>query len=271
MKKLKKDKAGISLISLIIAIVVLIIIIGVVSYLTLSNKKDVQNNNSNNTPNIITNNTTNNTSNTNSNISQKISNWDDYSLFIDGNEIKLPIKFSDFEKMGFYEMDKYNESVLNKIVKANSSYGDTYDSNKLGNIYGLFTNGKTSNINIVIYNNSNEDKQVKDCYITKVGFEIDARNKEDFIIGNVKVVNNTRKVEAIIGKTKYEDIESKFGPHYQYDYTNTLSYCPDSDGDGVISMKDLSVYKTLHMYFDDDTRIFEANEFYLYDTGNLIE
>lgn len=244
---------------LFVIIPIIILVAGVVCYFTLFNKSDSASNN----------NTDNNVSN-NSKTSTKISGWDDYSLFIDGNEIKLPMKFSDFAAMGFYEMDTYHDSILTQNVRANSSYGDTYNSN-VGNIFGLFTNGKTSNIDIIIYNNSNEDKQLKDCYITRVGFEISARNNDYFTIGDVKIVNNTRKAEATIGKTKYEDIESVFGPHYKYDYTNTLTYYPDSDSDGVISMSDLSFSRAMHMYFDNDTRIFDAYDFYLYDTGNLEE
>lgn len=211
-------------------------------------------------------------SSSNSEISNnKVVGWDDYSLFIDGKEIKLPMKFSDFQALGFYEMDTYHDSILTKMCSANSSCGSTYNSN-VGNIYGLFTNGTTSNIELVIHNPYDEQKELKDCYITKVGLEISNRNNNEFIqakLGEVKIVNNTRKVEATIGVTKYEDIESVFGPHYQYDYTNTLTYYPDLESDGIIGMDDLSFYRSLHMYFNNDTRIFDSYEFWYYDTGNL--
>lgn len=245
---------------LFIIIPIILLVAGIVCYFNFFNKDNTTDGNKNPDKNASS----------NSKESTKNTGWDDYSLFIDGNEIKLPMKFSDFSAMGFYEMDTYNESILTETVKAKSNYGDTYNSN-IRNIHGLFTNGKTSNINIVIYNDANEEKQLKDCYITGVYFEISARNKDYFTIGEVKVVNNTRKVEATMGKTKYEDIESVFGPHYKYDYTNTLTYYPDLDSDGVISMEDLSFYRALHMFFDNDTRIFDAYDFYLYDTGILEE
>lgn len=243
-----------------IIIPIIILIVGVICYFILVNKNDSTSNNN------IDNNT-----NNNSQTSTKISGWDDYSLFIDGKEIKLPMKFSDFQALGFYEMDTYHDSILTKLCNKNSNCGSTYNSN-VGNIYGLFTNGTTSNIELVIYNPFDEQKELKDCYVTRVGFEISRRNNNEFIqakLGEVKMVNNTRRVEVIMGTTKYEDVESKFGPHYQYDYTNTLTYYPDLESDGVIGMDDLSFDRSLHMYFDNDTRIFEAYDFAYYDMGNL--
>ena len=169
------------------------------------------------------------------------------------------MKFSDFQALGFYEMDTYHDSILTKLCNENSNCGSTYNSN-VGNIYGLFTNGTTSNIELVIYNQFDEQKELKACYVTRVGFEINQRNNNEFFqakFGKVKMVNNTRKIEVVMGTTKYEDVESKFGLHYQYDYTNTLTYYPDLEFDGVIGMDDLSFDRSLHMYFDNDTRIFK--------------
>ena len=198
--------------------------------------------------------------------------WDDYSLFIDGNEIKLPMKFSDFQAMGFYEMGAYNSSVLNKLCDPNVNCGITYNSN-IGRFYGLFSNGTTNNIYLVVYNPFDEIKELKDCYITKIGFEISSETNDGVFfhakLGEVKIVNNTRKAEAVIGISKYEDVESTFGPHYQYDYNNTLTYYPDLGSDGIINLDDLSFRKTLFMYFDSDTKIFDSYEFYYYDMGDF--
>ena len=247
---------------LFVIIPVIVAVVGVVVYFTFFNGKDT-NVNDGGTPNSGT--TNNETEN------DKVAGWDDYSLFIDGKEIKLPMKFSDFQALGFYEMDTYHDSILTKMCTENSNCGGTHNSN-VGNTYGLFTNGTTSHIDLVIYNPYDEQKELKDCYVTRVGFEISQRNNNEFIqvkIGNVKIVNNTRKAEAIIGTTKYEDIEIVFGPHYQYDYTNTLTYYPDLKSDGVIGMDDLSFSRSLNLYFDNDTRILEPYDFIYYDTGNL--
>jgi len=246
----------------LIIIPIIVVVAGIVAYFAFFNEKE-------NKP--VDGQTQNSGTTNETNKNDKVVGWDDYSLFIDGKEIKLPMKFSDFQALGFYEMDTYHDSILTKMCAENSNCGGTYNSN-VGNTYGLFTNGTTSHIALVIYNPFDEQKELKDCYVTRVGFEISQRNNNDFIqakLGEVKMVNNTRKVEAIMGTTKYEDIESKFGPHYQYDYTNTLTYYPDLESDGVIGMDDLSFSRSLHMYFDNDTRIFEAYDFNYYDTGNL--
>ena len=247
---------------LFIIIPIVVVVAGIVAYFAFFNDKeskpvDGQSQNSG------TSNETNN--------NDKVVGWDDYSLFIDGKEIKLPMKFSDFQALGFYEMDTYHDSILTNMCTENSNCGGTHNSN-VGNIYGLFTNGTTSHIELILYNPYDEQKEWKDCYVTRVGFEISQRNNNDFIqakIGNVKIVNNTRNAEAIIGVTKYEDIESIFGPHYQYDYTNTLTYYPDLKSDGVIGMDDLSFSRSVNLYFDNDTRILDAYDFIYYDTGNL--
>lgn len=235
---------------LIIILPILVIIIAVITYFVFFYKKD--------TNNLVQN------INKGSIDSNKVNGWDDYSVFIDGNEIKLPMKFSEFEAMGFYLMDN-NCNVLTNLVEANSSFGSTQSTGK----YGLFSNGTTSNIFLLIYNNSNEQKEVKDCYIWGIGFAADLRREEYLKVGEVKIIDNTKNAEAIIGKSKYEDIKNSFGPHYQYNYTNELTYYPDLNSDGVIGMEDLDFDRSLSMWFDNDTKILDPYEFSYRDIGNL--
>lgn len=193
--------------------------------------------------------------------------WNNYSLVIDESSITLPMKLSDFLNLGFYEMDTYHDTILTQTVEPNIG-GNTSNSN-VGRLYGLFTNGKTSNIDLLIYNNTDEEKLITDCYITRISFDINNRNIDDFTLGNVRIINNAKKIEAVIGKTKYEDIENSFGLHYQYDNSNVLTYYPDINNDGVINLSDLSIDKGLRLYFDSNTEILSAYNFYLLDTGNL--
>lgn len=196
--------------------------------------------------------------------------WDDYSLVIDGNEIRLPMKFSDFIAMGFYEMDEDSASVRTMPVPAKQDYGKTYNSNA-GNLYGLYTNGKTGNIDLCIYNPFDEEKEVQDCYITYIHFEISWRSMDYATVGDVKVVNHTKNAEAVVGESKYDDVEAAFGPHYTYDYSNALTYYPDSNADGVIDMDDLSFYKSLSLTFDEESGVFDIYDLWYYDYGDLVE
>lgn len=205
----------------------------------------------------------------NSNSSKTSTTWDDYSLIIDGSEINLPIKVSDFLAMGFYEMNTSGSSALSLMVKPNSNLGSTSTKIYGNDVSGLFTNGKTSNIDILIYNNSDEEKEVKDCYIWGITFKVNSNNEFYFKMGEVKVVDNTKNVVATIGESKFDDVEKLFGSHYEYDATNGLTYYPDSNSDGVISISEIDSWKTLSMLFDVDTKVLTQNEFGYYDIGNI--
>lgn len=60
------------------------------------------------------------------------------------------MKYSDFLALGFYEMDTYRDSLNKDQIQPKDSFR-TYNSN-VGNIFGLYTNGTTSNISLVTCN-----------------------------------------------------------------------------------------------------------------------
>jgi len=239
---------------LIIGIVATVAVVGiVVILLVLSGNKN-------------SNKPLNNNGENNNNISDSIA-WDDYRIVIDNSEIKLPMKYSDFLALGFYEMDTYHDSLNQDQIQPKDSFR-TYNSN-VGNIFGLYTNGTTSNISLVIYNDSDEIKSIQDCYIIEMSFIVEARNIDFLKTGNIKIINKTKNAEAIFGQSKISEISDLFGPHYQYDYTNTLTYYPDLNSDNIINMDDLSSEYALHLYFDEETQILDVYDFFYYEHGNL--
>lgn len=192
----------------------------------------------------------------------------DYTMVIDGLEINLPVEYSVLEDSGFTTMD--SDFDLNESLESYSFSKGTYNSNS-GSLYGLFTNGRTSNIEFIFYNNSDEAKALRDCYVVKIGFEISQRTINAFSLGEVKIINNTNEAEAVIGTSLYEDVQNDFGLHYRYDYSNTLSFYPDDKEDGVIDMDDTDGRYALHMYFDNDTKVLDAYDFYYCNAGNFAE
>ena len=85
----------------------------------------------------------------------------------------------------------------------------------------------------------------------------------------LKIVNNTKKAEAIIGKSKYEDVEALFGTYYEQEiedsYENrTLTYYPDFDSNGIIDIMDANTEYALHLSFDEANKILEPYEFFYY-------
>lgn len=251
---------------LFIAIPIVLVVIAVLGYFVFF--KNSENQKLDNKPNTSDNvSKEENKPNENQEESNTSIKWDDYSLMIDGNEIHLPMKFKDFLAMGFYEMDTSKGSVLKREIKL--GYNHT-SRTEYGMFYGLFTNGKTNNIELVFQNNSNENKTVEECDIIGISFYNNDNYAEKFTMGEIKVINNTKKVEAVVGKTKREEIEDKFGLHAQYEY-NTLTYYPDFDADGKLSANDAreSAWYKLWMWFDVDTQVFVPKNLSFNNKGNL--
>lgn len=196
--------------------------------------------------------------------------WDDYSLVIDGKEIKLPMKFSDFQALGFREMIDSGGLLLDMVIPSGNRYSTIRNADGHYSGFGLFTNGGTSNISLIVYNESTEKKLLKDCYIIGLNFEVNYKTEWFFKLGSVKFVNNTRNVEVVVGETKLDDVVNLLGPHYQYDYFNSLNFYPDLKGDGVIGIDELSYNKNVYMYFDEDTMIFDIYGLTYLDTGDFV-
>lgn len=252
-----EKKKVVNMFMIIVPIVVVVIIVFTV-YMIFFNKDKVYSND-------VLDNTNEHPDNGSINESE-IVGWDDYSLIIDGKEIKLPLKVSDFLDMGFYEMDTYHDTVLTENVFANER-NFTRNSN-ISDTYGLFTNGTTSLIALNVYNNSNETKKIKDCYIFGITFQIDEETEYYKKIGEVKVINNTKNVTVIMGETKYEDVMSVYSQHI-IDNSTYINHTPDTYITGVDDFNYFGSWLNMRMNFNEDTRIFEPDFFSYYDIGNI--
>ena len=237
---------------------IVLVVFGVITYFLLFHNRDLNSNNLEGNNSSL--------DSTNSSQNNKKIKWDTYSVFIDGIEIKLPMKYHDFEALGFKEMSSKNGSVLKAAVYSKESLRT---SNLGGDIFGLFTNGITSNIDVLIYNDSDEAKELQDCYVIGISIVYSYDTQWYFTIGEIRVVNNTNNIEAIVGVTKYDDIASNFGNHYVHNYSNVLTYYPDLDSNGKIDMSDIDIFRSLDMYFDQDTKIFDYYDFYYSNIGDL--
>lgn len=198
--------------------------------------------------------------------------WDSYTLYIDGKKIALPMKYSEFEKLGFHLMNPDDEKLLTGLCPPRNC-GGTYNRNPR-NPGGLFTNGKTENIVISFYNTSKKDEMRKDCYVYAIYLMVD--DSEGSVmknpkIGEVKIVNNTRKVTAIMNKTKREYLESRFGKHHVDDDETKLRYYPDHNHDEVVDIYDMMSSESINMSFDKNTGVLIPNDFAFYNRTGLYE
>ncbi len=192
----------------------------------------------------------------------------DYSMVIDGTEIDLPVEYAVLEEAGFCEMG--NDTVLDDELEPHTFSRGTYNSNR-GPVYGLFTNGTTSNIALIFYNNSDEVRTLRECHVVRIGFEISQRNINRLSVGEVKIVNGLNGTEAVMGTSEYGTVESDFGVHYYADYSNTLTFYPDENGDGAIDISDIDGRYALHMFFDNETGVLDSYDFYYCDAGGFVE
>lgn len=256
-------------IHIIILIVVLIAIIATVAIVTMGGSKE---------ENKVSGTPTQNVESLKPNVSNqaqttKVASWDNYKVIIDGTEIKLPIKYADFINKGFYAMTKDTEEDMTQSgLNAKNSRGTTTlpgRSTRQGD--GLFTNGKTSNISLILYNNTDEFKTYNECYVVGIGFYNDTVRYIEKLLGEVKIINVTKNVELTIGKSTKSEIELTFGRHSKSDASNKFNYYPDTNFDGVINLSDASVLgNKIGLDVDIETGIL-TNDFEYIDFGSLKE
>lgn len=240
---------------LFVIILIILIVVVIICYFIFFNKKEPSNNGME--ENIV---------------SGDNSYWDSYTLYIDGKKIALPMKYSEFEKLGFRLMNPDDEKLLTGLCPPRNC-GGTYNRNPK-NPGGLFTNGKTENIVISFYNTSKKDEMRKDCYVYAIYLMVD--DSEGSVmknpkIGEVKIVNNTRKVTAIMNKTKREYLESRFGKHHVDDDETKLRYYPDHNHDEVVDIYDMMSSESINMSFDKNTGVLIPNDFAFYNRTGLYE
>lgn len=186
--------------------------------------------------------------------------WDDWELSIDKTTLKLPMKYSEFINMGFYANGGNVENNI-EYCKLEPTVSSGICNNRYG--YISYSNGITDGITLIVYNPSNEEINIKDSYIIGIGFITDV----DKLKGEIKLINNTRKTEVQIGKSTNSEIEAAFGPHYEYDYSNTFTYYPDENKDGSVSMGDLNMRRFISLYCDSETKILDTSDFSYCDNG----
>lgn len=257
-----KNQKGISLIVLVL-IAVVVIVIGAVSIVLVINNSN-NDNNTNSSQDVEINN--NKTENNNSLETTKIS-WDEYEIVIDGTSLKFPMTYNEFISKGFYVQDiyEYNSDLPldNYVLKAKSSK-KSFAAN-----YAVFTNGTTNNINIEVYNPSEESKKVSECYVIGIEMEYKRGVLPQIKIGEFKIINHSRNSELIIGKSTISEISSSFGAHYESDYSNVFTYYPDSNNDGKITPLDITSKHSLSLHCDSNTQVLIPDEFQYRNYGNL--
>lgn len=181
--------------------------------------------------------------------------WHDYSIVIDGTELKFPMSYKDFTEKGFKLYSK-NDNTEETMLKPGYSMGTGYNDTRLS---GAYTKGTTNHLGIYVHNTTKAEKNITECTVEGVYF-IDLKNPlvDKYKVGEFTVKDNTTGKSATVGKTTCKDIESCFGPRYEYSHENDFYSYPDKNGDGNA---DISTDNMLHMYFDDETDVFSLSDF----------
>ena len=254
----ENNKKGISRITVILIIMIILICVAVgIFVLNKFNHTNYDKNDVNNNPNV-------NESSSNATL------WDEYEIVIDGISIKLPMTHQEFLNKGFYQEAAYSTEVTGIDISSYKLEPDLSMETALPMLgYATFTNGKTDNISIVVYNPTNEQKLISESYVVGISLKVEPRFG-DITIGEFKIKNNTRKTEIIMNKSTVDQISELFGDkHYIYRNENEFTYLPDKNGDGIINTKDVDGKKMLYLYCDSDTNILIPNNFLYNNFGDL--